>query len=163
MIVGVACKHVGKSRLHTDPHQRQAPGRFPLLGLGELLLAEGDTDLLVGPVGMGSREAHGGVQVVRATVKRAFEDAHDETRIHQIEHVSDAVFDTCTCHFDGVRGVELDADHPGVRDARCQGISTLGVIVGDDPKVEECPPSGNSSGRRPHAPCSDHQNPHGSS
>lgn len=66
MVGGVTGEHVGQARLDADAHQRQLSGGLPLLGLGELVVAELDVGQLERLLRVPVRQAHRGVQVAGA-------------------------------------------------------------------------------------------------
>ncbi len=160
VVGGVAREHVGEPGLDTDADQRQPARGLPLLGLGELLVAELHPALLVRRLGVRLRQAHRHVEVVGTRRERAVEDRHVEDRVDRVHHVGDLVL--ASERLDGARvgGVDLGGHEPVV----VQRVDRLArarlVVVGDHADLEEVTARGDGGERRADAAGADQQDPH---
>ena len=87
----VAGEDVGDAGLDAHAHQGQPARGLPLVGQGELVVAQLHPGLGVGLVGVGVRQAHGHVQVGDPGGQGGPVDRHDEPWVDRVEHGVDAV------------------------------------------------------------------------
>ena len=141
--------------------QRQVAGRLPLVGPGELLVAQHDAGELVGSLGMRSGQRHRHVHVAGAATRRSVEDRHHEPWVRGVEHPVDVVAGDAGGHGIGIAGVELIRGEATVAGPPRRRLGARGVDVGHDHRLEELPATSDHRRRRAHSPTAHHEYAHG--
>ncbi len=137
VVGGVPREHVGEPGLDADPDQREPPRALPLLGHGELLVAELDAASSYGARGCGFDRRHRHVEVVGAGGERTVEDRHVEDRVDGVHHVGDPVLRHSAVTESADGGVDLRRDEAVVAE-RLDRLRRAGpVVVGDHAELEE--------------------------
>jgi len=147
-------------RLDADPDQREPPCGLPVGGLRELLVAEFDAAIGVGPVRVRSRQRHRHVQVVDARRERGAEQRHDEARISGVHQGVAAVLCQQCLDGRGIRGVDASGDEAAVRSALDRTLGPALVVVGDHHRFEELPAPGDRNDCSTDPTGTDQQNSH---
>jgi hypothetical protein len=142
------------------PTSCQPSGFRPVLGGGELLVAEFHAGQLVRLVGMRPGQRHRHVEVVGAGRVRAIEDRHDETRVHRVQDVGDAMLAAQRRHRRGGGRVHLGRHETIVVEPADGRGGPAGVVVGDDEPLEEVPASGDAGRGGAHPARTDEENAH---
>lgn len=165
MVGGVAGEDVREAELDADADEREPSGLLPLIGLGELFVAELDADVRVRLALVGSRERHRHVEVVGARGEGSVENGHDEDGVDGVEHVRDGVLAAERLDALGARGVDLSGGDAGLavttlgRSAGAR-FGALGRVVGDDERLEEVTFDEEFRGGRADAAGADEQDAH---
>ena len=130
LVGGVPGEHVGQAGLDAHADQRQLARLLPLVGQGELVVAQLDPGLAVRRVRVRVGQRHRHVEVVGAGPQRGVEQRHHEPRVGGVHQHVAAVLGEQGRGGGLVPGVELDGAVTVLRGGRVLGPGQ--VVVGDD-------------------------------
>ena len=154
--------HVGEAGLDAAPDERELPSLLPLGSNGELVVAEHLSDALVRLLGVGLGKRHRHVDVGRARVEGALEDARHEPGVGGVQ---DRIAPMGAGHSGDVGGVgRVDArgtELPVGAEAVDDTLRARLVDVGEHDAFVEVAPGRDRRERRAHAPGAHHQDLHG--